>query len=229
MKSVKIGDQEWNKIVRLCLVKCTDGKGSYTYKIEGALFIVHSLNSSKAFGYHLKKQGGHFIHITKNAGTSIEETQTLGEYNLVINANYVDVNYKKIEVTSDDIIYEKCKCGSGYLMKDCCLHFEWTTDLYDLDSGDFMSAFLNKNECKEINNLILKMRSKYMIAEYNINENGSNIIGFSCPKMFEKNLTEFDNMFWLEVDEFLESEFKSNKIDIENVSGKVPGNMLFSY
>ena len=47
--------------------------------------------------------------------------------------------------------------------------------------------------------------------------------------MFEKNLTEFDNMFWLEVDEFLESEFKSNKIDIENVSGKVPGNMLFSY
>ena len=47
-------------------------------------------------------------------------------------------------------------------------------------------TFLNKNECKEINNLILKMRSKYMIAEYNINENGSNIIGFSCPKMFEK-------------------------------------------
>jgi|TARA_B110000902_G_scaffold246758_1_gene302198 hypothetical protein len=213
MKSIKIGKQEWNKIVRLCLVKCTDGKGSYTYKIEGALFIVHILNSSKAFGYHLKKQGG----------------QTLGEYNLVINANYVDVNYKKIEVTSDDVFDEKCKCGSGYLMKDCCLNFEWTTDLYDLDSGDFISAFLNKNECKEINNLILKMRSKYMIAEYNINENGSNIIGFSCPKMFEKNLTEFDNMFWLEVDEFLESEFKSNKIDIENVSGKVPGNMLFSY
>tara|TARA_B110000027_G_scaffold30241_1_gene33335 strand:- start:82 stop:264 length:183 start_codon:yes stop_codon:yes gene_type:complete len=34
MKSIKIGKQEWNKIVRLCLVKCTDGKGSYTYKIE---------------------------------------------------------------------------------------------------------------------------------------------------------------------------------------------------
>lgn len=27
MKSIKIGKQEWNKIVRLCLVKCTDGKG----------------------------------------------------------------------------------------------------------------------------------------------------------------------------------------------------------
>ena len=32
--------------------------GNYFYKIEGALFIVSILNSSKAFGYHLKKQVG---------------------------------------------------------------------------------------------------------------------------------------------------------------------------
>ena len=49
--------RKMNKKVRLCLVKIFEN-GNYLYKIEGALFIVSILNSSKAFGYHLKKQVG---------------------------------------------------------------------------------------------------------------------------------------------------------------------------
>ena len=107
-----MGKVKMNKKVRLCLVKIFEN-GNYFYKIEGALFIVSILNSSKAFGYHLKKQGG----------------QTLGEYNLVINANVLDENYKKNEATSDSIFDEQCSCGSDYLLKECCLNLEWDTDL----------------------------------------------------------------------------------------------------
>ncbi|MDC1464511.1 hypothetical protein N8387_02370 [Polaribacter sp.] len=193
-----------NKKVRLCLVKIFEN-GNYFYKIEGALFIVSILNSSKAFGYHLKKQGG----------------QTLGEYNLVINANVLDENYKKNEATSDSIFDEQCSCGSDYLLKECCLNLEWDTDVYDLGSSEYESAFSNSKKYKAINDVILEMRSKYMIADGE---------GFLCPKVFEENLTEFDNMYWLEEsDEVLETEFKLNLIDIERVSGKVPGNMLFMY
>jgi len=196
--------RKMNKKVRLCLVKIFEN-GNYLYKIEGALFIVSILNSSKAFGYHLKKQGG----------------QTLGEYNLVINANVLDENYKKIEDPSDNIFDEQCTCGSDYLMKECCLNLEWDTDVYDLGSSEYVSAFNNSKEYKEINNIILEMHSKYMIADG---------VGFLCPKIFEKNFTEFDNMYWLEEsDEVLETEFKLNLIDIERVSGMVPGNMLFMY
>jgi len=193
-----------NKIIRLCLVKIFENE-NYLYKIEGALFIVSILNSSKAFGYHLKKQGG----------------QTLGEYNLIINANVLDENYKKIEDPSDNIFNEQCTCGSDYLLKECCLNLEWDTDVYDLGSSEYVSAVNNNNEYKVINNLILEMRTKYMIADG---------VEFLCPKIFEKKLTEFDNMYWLEgSDEVLETEFKLNLIDIERVSEVVPGNMLFMY
>ena len=199
-----MGKVKMNKKVRLCLVKIFEN-GNYFYKIEGALFIVSILNSSKAFGYHLKKQGG----------------QTLGEYNLVINANVLDENYKKNEATSDSIFDEQCSCGSDYLLKECCLNLEWDTDVYDLGSSEYESAFSNSKKYKAINDVILEMRSKYMIADGE---------GFLCPKVFEENLTEFDNMYWLEEsDEVLETEFKLNLIDIERVSGKVPGNMLFMY
>jgi hypothetical protein len=199
-----MGKVKMNKKVRLCLVKIFEN-GNYFYKIEGALFIVSILNSSKAFGYHLKKQGG----------------QTLGEYNLVINANVLDENYKKNEATSDSIFDEQCSCGSDYLLKECCLNLEWDTDVYDLGSSEYESAFSNSKKYKAINDVILEMRSKYMIVDGE---------GFLCPKVFEENLTEFDNMYWLEEsDEVLETEFKLNLIDIERVSGKVPGNMLFMY
>ena len=199
-----MGKVKMNKKVRLCLVKIFEN-GNYFYKIEGALFIVSILNSSKAFGYHLKKQGG----------------QTLGEYNLVINANVLDENYKKNEATSDSIFDEQCSCGSDYLLKECCLNLEWDTDVYDLGSSEYESAFSNSKKYKAINDVILEMRSKYMIADGE---------GFLCPKVFEENLTEFDNMYWLEEsDEVLETEFKLNLIDIERVSEMVPGNMLFMY
>ena len=42
-----------NKIIRLCLSKYTNVNGVLNFKIEGALFIVHNLNASKAYGYHL--------------------------------------------------------------------------------------------------------------------------------------------------------------------------------
>ena len=193
-----------NKIVRLCVVKISEN-GNYRYKIEGALFIVSILNSSKAFGYHLKKQGG----------------QSLGEYNLVINAYVLDENYKKNNVTSDKVFNEKCYCGSGFALKECCLNLEWDTDVYDLGSIDYESAFNDSKEYESINNEILEMQSKYMITDGE---------GFVCPKKFEENFTEFNNMYWLEgLDEVLESEFKLNLIDIERVSEKVPGNMLFMY
>jgi hypothetical protein len=193
-----------NKIVRLCLVKIFEN-GNYLYKIEGALFIVSFLNSSRAFGYHLKKQGG----------------QTFGEYNLVINAIVLDENYQKIENPSDNIFDEKCSCGSGYLRKECCLNLEWDTDVYDLGSSEYVSYFNDSEEYKVINNIILEMHSKYMIADD---------VGFSCPKIFEKKFKEFDNMYWLEgLDEVIETEYKMNLIDIERVSEMVPGNILFMY
>lgn len=193
-----------NNIVRLCVVKIFENENC-SYRIEGALFIVSFLNSSKAFGYHLKKQGG----------------QTFGEYNLVINANVLNENYQKIESPSDNIFDEQCMCGSNYLMKECCLNLEWDTDVYDLGSSEYVSSFNNSEEYQAINNAILEMRSKYMIADG---------VGFLCPKIFEKNFTEFDDMCWLEgLDEVLETEFKLNLIDIERVSEVVPGNMLFMY
>lgn len=101
------------------------------------------------------------------------------------------------------------------------MNLEWDTDVYDLGSSEYESAFSNSKKYKAINDVILEMRSKYMIADGE---------GFLCPKVFEENLTEFDNMYWLEEsDEVLETEFKLNLIDIERVSGKVPGNMLFMY
>lgn len=57
--------RKMNKKVRLCLVKNFEN-GNYLYKIEGALFIVSILNSSKAFGYHLKKQATISISLVAN-------------------------------------------------------------------------------------------------------------------------------------------------------------------
>ena len=203
-----------NKIVRLCVSKYTDEIGSLNYKIEGALFIVQKINSSRAFGYHLKKQGGN----------------TIGEYNLLIKADPLDGNYEKIEVVLEDIFDANCNCGSGFLLKNCCLNFEWITECYDLDSSDYISAFENKTEYEDISHEILQMRLKYMIAGGDDHiENTSINIDLFRPRVFDQNFKEFGDLFWLELDEFSEQEFILKKIDIECVSEIVPGNMAFLY
>ena len=202
-----------NKIIRLCLSKYTNVNGVLNFKIEGALFIVHNLNASKAYGYHLKKQGGNSI----------------GEYNLIINSSAIDENYEKIEITSEDIFDSKCKCGSEFSMKDCCLNFEWTTEYFDIDSNEYTSAFSDKYEYDKINESINEIRDRYIKSWINIKEDDLNNNEIFCPKEIKDNLKEIDNLCWLELSEISKSEFKFNKIDVEYVSEVVPGNMVFLY
>lgn len=201
---------ELNKIVRLCCAKIEDGE-KYYYKIEGALFICSFLNSQKAFGYHFKKQGG----------------QTFGEYNLTIDFIFLDENYEKLTDESD--VEKPCKRESGFLMKDCCANYEWGTNIYDLHSDEFKSNFINESEFNQVDNEFHKISSKYLIPDIVENQNSSLINGYLFPIELQDNLKLFDNLFWIEINDFLDSESKLNKLDIEIVSEQVPGNMLFMY